>query len=107
MPVFDSAKDDLVALALELELLVIMYATSWFPGGMLGGLPSLARHIRRTKGGLNSNLHAVCGGGGDFGGAAPMIEAFLSTKVLLVTKHTMATGSVGADRRIEACIPSK
>jgi transposase len=79
---------------------------------------------------LNSKLHAVCDGKGrplimllsegqmsDFGGAALMIGAFPKAKVLLGDKGGACPGlragdtdwlrDALADRKIEACIPSK
>src|SRR3954454_6022082 len=66
----------------------------------IGPLPvcskrGISRHIGRTKGGLNSKLHAVCDGQGrplvmllskgqmsDYKGAASMLDALPKTKAL-------------------------
>jgi transposase len=80
------------------------------------------RRIGRTKGGLNSKLHAVCDGHGrplimllsegqmsDYKGAALMIDAFPMAKTLLGDWGYDADWfrAALADRGIAACIPSK
>src|SRR5271154_6535096 len=80
------------------------------------------RRIGRTKGGLNSKLHAVCDGHGrplvmllsegqmsDFKGAALMLPAMPKAKQLLADKGYDADWlrAALAKRRIAACIPSK
>ena len=75
------------------------------------------RRIGRTKGGLNSKLHAVCDGYGrplithmsDYKGAALMIDAFPKAKTLLGDRGHDADWfrAALADRGIAACIPSK
>ncbi|MGA8586100.1 MAG: IS5 family transposase [Roseiarcus sp.] len=80
------------------------------------------RRIGRTKGGLNSKLHAVCDGRGrplvmlltegqmsDYKGAAAMLPAMPKAKLLLADKGYDADWfrAALAKRRIEACIPSK
>lgn len=91
-----------------------------------GGKPAkkgtLRRCIGRTRGGLNSKLHAVCDGRGrplimlltegqmsDFKGAALMLDALPKTKVLLADQGYDADWfrNALADRGIAACIPSK
>ncbi len=93
----------------------------------IGRLPAFKngpfpRRIGRTKGGLNSKLHAVCDGQGrplilllstgqmsDYKGAALMIDAYPNAKVLLGDRgydadwfrHTMTV------RGTIPCIPSK
>ena len=80
------------------------------------------RRIGRTKGGLNSKLHAVCDGGGrplvmllsegqmsDYRGAALMLSALPKAKDLLADKGYDADWfrAALAKRGIAACIPSK
>ncbi|MAU22103.1 MAG: IS5/IS1182 family transposase [Martelella sp.] len=80
------------------------------------------RRIGRTKGGLNSKLHAVCDGHGrplimllsegqmsDYKGAARMIEAFPKAKTLLADKGYDADWfrEALAERKIKTCIPSR
>jgi len=80
------------------------------------------RRIGRTKGGLNSKLHAVCDGQGrpvimllsegqmsDYKGAALMLDALPSAKQLLGDKGYDADWfrQSLAERGIVACIPSK
>ncbi len=80
------------------------------------------RRIGRTKGGLNSKLHAVCDGKGrplvmllsegqmsDFKGAAFMLPAMPGAKELLADKGYDADWfrAALAKRRIAACIPPK
>src|SRR6202021_1798468 len=80
------------------------------------------RHIGRTKGGLNSKLHAVCDGNGrplvmllsegqmsDYKGAALMLSAMPKAEHLLADKGYDADWfrAALAKRRIAACIPSK
>jgi len=80
------------------------------------------RRIGRTKGGLNSKLHAVCDGHGrplvmllsegqmsDYKGAALMLPAMPKAKQLLADKGYDADWfrAALAKRRIAACIPSK
>ncbi|MCF8709696.1 IS5 family transposase [Rhizorhapis sp. SPR117] len=80
------------------------------------------RRIGRTKGGLNSKLHAVCDGKGrplimllsegqmsDYKGAALMIDALPRAKVLLGDRGYDADWfrTALADRKITPCIPSK
>ncbi|NCP15408.1 MAG: IS5 family transposase [Sphingomonadales bacterium] len=80
------------------------------------------RRIGRTKGGLNSKLHAVCDGLGrplvmllsegqmsDFKGAALMLDALPKARALLGDKGYDADWfrAALADRGISACIPSK
>lgn len=80
------------------------------------------RRIGRTKGGLNSKLHAVCDSQGrplimllsevqmsDFRGAALMLKALPKAKAMLADKGYEADWfrKALADRRITACIPSK
>nr|WP_272210892.1 IS5 family transposase [Marinicella sp. W31]MDC2876807.1 IS5 family transposase [Marinicella sp. W31] len=80
------------------------------------------RRIGRTKGGLNSKLHAVCDGHGrplimllsegqtsDYKGAARMIESFPKAKTLLADKGYDADWfrEALAERKIKACIPSR
>ncbi|MDM9644851.1 IS5 family transposase [Rhizobium sp. S163] len=80
------------------------------------------RRIGRTKGGLNSKLHAVCDGNGrplilllsegqtsDYKGAAQMLHAFPNAKTLLADKGYDADWfrDALAQRKIEACIPSR
>ena len=80
------------------------------------------RRIGRTKGGLNSKLHAVCDGYGrplvmllsegqmsDYKGAALMLPAMPKAKQLLADKGYDADWlrAALAKRRIAACIPSK
>ncbi|MEO7026762.1 MAG: IS5 family transposase [Caulobacteraceae bacterium] len=80
------------------------------------------RRIGRTKGGLNSKLHAVCDGAGrplvmllsegqmsDFKGAALMIDDLPPAKVLIGDKGYDADWfrEALAKRGVEACIPSK
>jgi transposase len=80
------------------------------------------RRIGRTKGGLNSKLHAVCDGQGrplimllsegqmsDYRGAALMLKALPEAKAMLADKGYDADWfrKALADRRITACIPSK
>lgn len=79
------------------------------------------RRIGRTKGGLNSKLHAVCDRHGrplilllsegqmsDYKGAAKMLPAFPKAKTLLADKGYDADWfrDALAARRIKACIPS-
>src|SRR5665647_1852308 len=83
---------------------------------------SVPRRIGRTKGGLNSKLHAVCDGHGrplimllsegqmsDFKGAALMLPALPMAKELLGDKGYDADWlrDALAERHIAACIPSK
>jgi transposase len=83
---------------------------------------ALPRHIGRTKGGLNSKLHAVCDSQGrprtlflsagqvsDYTGAAALLGTMPAAKVLLADKGYDADWlrDALADRKIEACIPSK
>ncbi|MDE1987757.1 MAG: IS5 family transposase [Alphaproteobacteria bacterium] len=80
------------------------------------------RRIGRTKGGLNSKLHAVCDERGrpqvmllsegqmsDYKGAALMLEALPPAKVLLADRGYDAGWfrNALAERGIAACIPSK
>ncbi len=80
------------------------------------------RRIGRTKGGLNSKLHAVCDGHGrpfipllsegqmsNYKGAAKMIEAFPKANALLADKGYDADWfrNALAERKITACIPSR
>ena len=80
------------------------------------------RRIGRTKGSLNSKLHAVCDGRGrplvmllsegqmsDYKGAAAMRPAMPKAKLLLADKGYDADWfrAALAKRRIQACIPSK
>ncbi|MDE2112072.1 MAG: IS5 family transposase [Alphaproteobacteria bacterium] len=80
------------------------------------------RRIGRTKGGLNSKLHAVCDGLGrpqvmllsegqmsDYKGAALMLEALPPAKELLGDRGYAANWFRDglAERGIAACIPSK
>ena len=80
------------------------------------------RRIGRTKGGLNSKLHAVCDGNGrplvmllsegqmsDYKGAALMLSAMPKAKQLLADKGYDADWfrAALAKRRITPCIPSK
>ena len=80
------------------------------------------RRIGRTKGGLNSKLHAVCDGDGrplvmllsegqmsDYKGAALMLPAMPKAKQLLADKGYDADWfrAALAKRGIAACIPSK
>ena len=80
------------------------------------------RRIGRTKGGLNSKLHAVCDSGGrplvmllsegqmsDYKGAALMLPAMPKAKELLADKGYDADWfrAALAKRGIAACIPSK
>jgi IS5 family transposase len=80
------------------------------------------RRIGRTKGDLNSKLHAVCDGKGrplvmllsegqmsDYQGAALMIHAFPKAKALLAERGYDADWfrAALAERGIAACIPSK
>jgi len=83
---------------------------------------ALPRRIGRTKGGLNSKLHAVCDGLGrplvmllsegqmsDFKGAALMLSSLPKAKELLGDKGYDADWfrAALADRGIQPCIPSK
>ena len=83
---------------------------------------AVPRRIGRTKGGLNSKLHAVCDGKGrplimllsegqmsDYKGAALMLDALPKAKELLGDKGYDADWFRDAlpDRNIAACIPSK
>ncbi|HJS12961.1 IS5 family transposase [Sphingopyxis sp.] len=80
------------------------------------------RRIGRTKGGLNSKLHAVCDGQGrplvmllsegqmsDYKGAALMIDALPKAKALLADRGYDADWFRAAltERGIAPCIPSK
>ncbi|MBU0776426.1 MAG: IS5 family transposase [Alphaproteobacteria bacterium] len=80
------------------------------------------RRIGRTKGGLNSKLHAVCDGKGrplvmllsegqmsDYKGAALMIDALPQAKAMLGDRGYDADWfrAALAERGITACIPSK
>jgi transposase len=80
------------------------------------------RRIGRTKGGLNSKLHAVCDGNGrplvmllsegqmsDYKGAALMLPAMPKAKQLLADKGYDADWfrAALAKRGVAACIPSK
>ncbi|MDL2331895.1 IS5 family transposase [Brucella inopinata] len=80
------------------------------------------RRIGRTKGGLNSKLHAVCDGHGrplilllsegqmsDYKGAAKMLYAFPKAKALLADKGYDADWfrDALAERKITAYIPSR
>ncbi|MFD2428121.1 IS5 family transposase [Sphingobium scionense] len=80
------------------------------------------RRIGRTKGGLNSKLHAVCDGKGrplvmllsegqmsDYKGAALMLDALPHAKALLGDRGYDADWfrTALAERNIAACIPSK
>ncbi|MCM8732576.1 IS5 family transposase [Hephaestia sp. GCM10023244] len=80
------------------------------------------RRIGRTKGGLNSKLHAVCDGKGrplvmllsegqmsDYKGAALMLDALPRAKALLGDRGYDADWfrKALAERNITACIPSK
>ncbi|WP_458395634.1 IS5 family transposase [Rhizobium ruizarguesonis] len=80
------------------------------------------RRIGRTKGGLNSKLHAVCDGQGrplimllsegkmsDYRGAALMLKVLPKAKALLADKEYDADWfrDALADRKITACIPSR
>ncbi|MEJ7935998.1 IS5 family transposase [Sphingobium sp. AN558] len=82
----------------------------------------VSRRIGRTKGGLNSKLHAVCDGNGrplimllsegqmsDYKGAVLMIDALPKAKALLGDRGYDADWfwAALADRKIPACIPSK
>ena len=82
----------------------------------------VARRIGRTKGGLNSKLHAVCDGHGrpllmllsegqmsDYRGAALMLKALPNAKVLIADKGYDADWfrDALAARRIAACIPPR
>ena len=83
---------------------------------------AVPRRIGRTKGGLNSKLHAVCDGKGrplvmllsegqmsDYKGAALMIDALPRAKALLADRGYDADWfrAALAARDIAACIPSK
>jgi transposase len=83
---------------------------------------AVPRRIGRTKGGLNSKLHAVCDGRGrplimllsegqmsDYKGAALMIDAFPKAKTMLGDKGHDADWFRQAlsKRGIAPCIPSK
>src|SRR5471030_3499129 len=83
---------------------------------------ALPRRIGRTKGGLNSKLHAVCDGSGrplvmllsegqmsDYKGAALMIDAFPKARTLLGDKGYDADWFRQAltERGIAPCIPPK
>ena len=83
---------------------------------------SIPRRIGRTKGGLNSKLHAVCDGQGrplimllsegqmsDYKGAALMLDALPPARQLLGDKGYDADWfrQALAERGITACIPSK
>jgi transposase len=83
---------------------------------------AVPRRIGRTKGGLNSKLHAVCDGRGrplvmllsegqmsDYKGAALMIEAFPKAKALLGDRGYDADWFRQAltERGTIPCIPSK
>ena len=91
-----------------------------------GGEPAqkgaVPRRIGRTKGGLNSKLHAVCDGKGrpfvmllsegqmsDYKGAALMIDTLPRAKALLGDRGYDADWfrAALADRKITACIPSR
>ncbi|WP_348633760.1 IS5 family transposase [Rhizobium sp. BK376] len=80
------------------------------------------RRIGRTKGGLNSKLHAVCDGHGrplilllsegqmsDYKGAAKMLHAFPKARTLLADKGYDADWfrDALAERKISVCIPSR
>src|SRR6202044_2529416 len=80
------------------------------------------RRIGRTKGGLNSKLHAICDGNGrplvmllsegqmsDYKGTALMLPTMPKAKQLLADKGYDADWfrAALAKRRITACIPSK
>ncbi|WP_149864640.1 IS5 family transposase [Pacificimonas flava] len=80
------------------------------------------RRIGRTKGGLNSKLHAVCDDHGrplimalsegqmsDYKGAALMLDALPRAKTLLGDRGYDADWfrAALADRKISACIPSR
>src|SRR5690606_22168226 len=83
---------------------------------------AVPRRIGRTKGGLNSKLHAVCDGKGrplvmllsegqmsDYKGAALMLDALPRAKALLGDRGYDADWfrKALAERNITACIPSK
>src|SRR3546814_286964 len=83
---------------------------------------AVPRRIGRTKGGLNSKLHAVCDGKGrplvmllsegqmsDYKGAALMLDALPRAKALLGDRGYDADWfrKALAERGITACIPSK
>ena len=83
---------------------------------------AVPRRIGRTKGGLNSKLHAVCDGEGrpmvmllsegqmsDYRGAALMLDALPPAKALLGDRGYDAGWfrNALAERGIAACIPSK
>ncbi|HEY5338730.1 MAG TPA: IS5 family transposase [Rhizomicrobium sp.] len=83
---------------------------------------AVPRRIGRTKGGLNSKLHAVCDGEGrplvmllsegqmsDYKGAALMLDALPPAKTLLGDRGYDAGWfrNALAERGIAACIPSK
>lgn len=83
---------------------------------------ALPSRIRRTKGGLNSKLHAVCNGKDhplimllsewqttDYNGAALMIDPFPQTNALLADRGYDADWfrDALAERGIGACIPLK
>ena len=83
---------------------------------------SVPRRIGRTKGGLNSKLHAVCDGAGrplvmllsegqmsDFKGAARVLSALPKAKELLADKGYDADWfrETLVQRKIAPCIPSK
>jgi transposase len=83
---------------------------------------SVPRRIGRTKGGLNSKLHAVCDGAGrplvmllsegqmsDFKGAALVLSALPKAKELLADKGYDADWfrETLVQRKIAPCIPSK
>ncbi|WP_240654902.1 IS5 family transposase [Croceicoccus ponticola] len=95
-------------------------------GASHGGQPAkkgaVPRRIGRTKGGLNSKLHAVCDGKGrplilllsegqmsDYKGATLMIDALPRAKALLGDRGYDADWfrAALARRGIAACIPSK
>ena len=93
--------------------------TAQQPAYKKGDVP---RRIGRTKGGLNSKLHAVCDGTGrplimllsegqmsDYKGATLMVEALPKAKVMLGDKGYDADWFCQALARhgIAACIPSK
>ena len=71
---------------------------------------SVPRRIGRTKGGLNSKLHAVCDGQmSNYKGAALMIDALPSAQAMLGDRGYDADWFRNAliAKGIEPCIPSK
>ena len=91
-------------------------------GGQPAQKGALPRHIGRTKGGLNSKLHAVCdwlgrpralflsaGQVSDYTGAAALLSSLPPAKLLLADRGYDADWfrAALAARGIGACIPSK